>query len=605
MLNGMAFNQRLAPEGRPGRNSSVSAVLAAVSIVIGAAATAFGAERGLDLVSAGVGASPGSAASISAAETPWGKGAQLSFELKAGGWANVSVPLGGSGSPDAPITFLFRVDRACNLETKFVYADGATFGCRAPVEPDGEKWQRMTAFPHDASYWWGGRAKRGRLVSFDLAVAGATGNGTLWIARMERGAQRLPSSFGPPDARRAAPAADDVPLFRAPHDGPLLDPARNMAGFGMRQRRAETMIPEDPLILAWLKQVQDTGSREQQLLPSTLTTDEAHTFNNALVAMAFIRCDERERAERILDFFQRAALDRDNADPTLQSFYLRGEPRGFYQRVSLRGENGAVAYHAPADADRWMGDMAWLLLAYCDYQHTYHDDRYANIMAQLKDLLKSWYIRNPTGPGGYVQHGWRHGDERLHENYGHHEGNIDCYAVFTLLGEQELAQSIRTWLEDQLAGRNDLPLDLYTWRVMAYDGTPADLLDIPDFDLRYRKTVKLRGREIVGPYHGPVADAENIWFDGLGHLSCAYSATGNLPRANFYANQLDAAIIEQTINGKTTHAIPYAALSTGDYRWVNTNEGFISVAAWYIFAKHRFNPLLVDLAKSATSVPKR
>ena len=70
-----------------------------------------------------------------------------------------------------------------------------------------------------------------------------------------------------------------------------------------------------------------------------------------------------------------------------------------------------------------------------------------------------------------------------------------------------------------------------------------------------------------------------------------HCATGNLPRANFYANQLDAAIIPQLVDGKTSHAIPYTAKSEGDYRWVNVDEGFISVAAWYIFAKQGFNPL--------------
>jgi hypothetical protein len=372
-----------------------------------------------------------------------------------------------------------------------------------------------------------------------------------------------------------------------------------MPGYGTKQRRAEAMIAEDPLVLDWLKQVQDAGSPERKLLPSTLRSDEAQTFNNALVAMAFIRRGERQRAERILDFFQQAARDRDNIDPTLQSFYLRGEARGFFQWVSMRGENGAVAYHASPDVDRWMGDMAWLLFAYTDYQRSFRDHRYADIMAELKNLLESWYVDAPAGRGGYVQHGWRRGDSQLHENYGHHEGNIDCYAVFALSGERDIAEKIRVWLEDQLTGRNDLPLDLYAWRVLAYGGAHAKLLDVPDFDLRYRKSVVFRSREIIGPYHGPGLGIDNIWFDGLGHLSCAYSAADNLPRANFYANQLDAAIIEQKIDGKTSHAIPYTARSSGDYAWVNVDEGFISVAAWYILAKHRFNPLLVESSAAA------
>jgi hypothetical protein len=119
---------------------------------------------------------------------------------------------------------------------------------------------------------------------------------------------------------------------------------------------------------------------------------------------------------------------------------------------------------------------------------------------------------------------------------------------------------------------------------------------VPDFDLRYRKSLPFRGRTIVGFYSSPVADVQNIWFDGLGHMSCAYSALGNYPRANFYANQLDGAIIDHEIDGTVTRAIPYALNTNGDYSWVNVNEGIVSTAAWYIFAKQRFNPLLLERA---------
>ena len=147
--------------------------------------------------------------------------------------------------------------------------------------------------------------------------------------------------------------------------------------------------------------------------------------------------------------------------------------------------------------------MAWLLLAYCDYRQTYKNNRYDAAIDQLRDLLKSWYIDNPNGPGGYVQHGWRRGDSQLHEKSGHHEGNIDCYAVFLLLGETQLAEKIHAWLENELSNREDLPLDLYTWRSMAERDSKPNLLDVPDFDLRYRKTVDFHGHQIVGPYHSP------------------------------------------------------------------------------------------------------
>jgi hypothetical protein len=159
-----------------------------------------------------------------------------------------------------------------------------------------------------------------------------------------------------------------------------------------------------------------------------------------------------------------------------------------------------------------------------------------------------------------------------------------------VLGERELALQIREWLDAELDGRTNLPLDLYTWRVLAFGGARPELLEIPDEDPRYRKTVEFNGKTIVGPFSGPT-EANNIWLEGVAHLSCAYAAANKLPRANFYANQLDAAIIEQEIGGKRSHSLPYTLNGEGGYEWVKQNEGFVSTAAWYILAKQRFNPL--------------
>ncbi|HEY8240709.1 MAG TPA: hypothetical protein VIH35_04640, partial [Kiritimatiellia bacterium] len=284
--------------------------------------------------------------------------------------------------------------------------------------------------------------------------------------------------------------------------------------------------------------------------------------------------------------------DRANTDPLLQNFFLNGEARGFFQHVALNDRSKEKAFHT-RDADRWMGDMAWQLLAYTYYNKTYGPERYAEITGLLRDLLVSWYTDDPAVPGGsYVQHGWRRGDQKLHEDSGHPEGNIDCYAVFKLLGDEERAARIKTWLEHVSRG-NKLPLDLYTWRVLAYGGEQAELLDIPDQDLRYRKTVTFNGKTATGPYHSAEAGIDNIWLDGLGHIACAYQAAGNFERGWFYANQLDAFIVESQLGGKTTHTLPYTANSQGGFNF-DQSKGIISVAAWYIFAKSGFNPMTLE-----------
>ena len=87
----------------------------------------------------------------------------------------------------------------------------------------------------------------------------------------------------------------------------------------------------------------------------------------------------------------------DNSDPTAQSFYLNGEARGFYQRVSLRGSDTVPPMHAPGDVDRWMGDMAWMMFALLDYQKEFKSDRYADLASKVSALLRSWFTTDPRG----------------------------------------------------------------------------------------------------------------------------------------------------------------------------------------------------------------
>jgi hypothetical protein len=238
--------------------------------------------------------------------------------------------------------------------------------------------------------------------------------------------------------------------------------------------------------------------------------------------------------------------------------------------------------------------MAWLLIAYKHYEKLHgREQRYAEVTGLLKDLLMEWYTDAGDGPGGYVGHGWRQGDAYLHEPLGHPEANIDCYAVFRLCGETEYAGEIRTWLDRTVRGQS-LPLDVYTWRAMAYGEPAARLLDIPEQDLRYRKTLTMGDREVMGFYHGADIAVENIWLDGTGHMACAYLTLGDPLRGQFYANQLDAFLIDREIGGVLTRALPYTANTAGAYDWVRTDRGFASVAAWYLFAKARFNPLRLE-----------
>ncbi len=497
---------------------------------------------------------------ISLTEVPGksSKALKIDYALVQDGWVLISKEL-DHFPEDRPLVFWIKSDSPSYLEIKAVDRDGSNFLKKIPLKDKYAQWTRIAASRNSLEYGWGGDDQLGEAKEICFAVSGS-GSGTVWLDDI---------GWGRPGERSTFPPA-----------GPLLDPDRNLPGIGFRQRRERQMSMEDPFVLQWIKANQDTSSPEKKLL-SSMEDNITQTFNNALGAMVFILKNERERAERILDFYA-AALQKNNQDPALQNFYYKGEARGFYQNIWL---SGPQAYHSLPNGDRWVGDMAWLLIAYKYYDRQFDRLKYGEIEKTLNDFLKSIVRKGESS--SYVPSGWWAGDKEF-RTVGYGEPNIDCMIAFQLMGDEALAKDVRVWLDSILKG-NRLPLDNYSWRVLAYGKDAEKVLDIPEHDLRFRKTLNIKGNTVMGFFHGP-EDVDNIWLDSLGHMACAYFTVGNFERGNFYANQYDAFKIDRMIDGNLTRAFPYTANRMGGYEWVDPARPHISVACWYIFAKNRFNP---------------
>ena len=340
--------------------------------------------------------------------------------------------------------------------------------------------------------------------------------------------------------------------------------------------------------------------------------NSGQTFNNALTAMAFILSGEKERAERILDFYAERT-DTTNRELNNQNFFYNGEARGFFQNIDLKNN------YYPFISDRWMGDNAWLLLAYKYYEHIYgfnSKPKYQQVTKYIKNLLIAFYIDDPGGYGGFVRNGWRWGprnssnpvnDYELHltdslgNPIGHEEGNIDAYAALKLCGENDIATKIKEWIDyrmNLIGGNDGLPLDLFSWRSLAFcDQGPYYklLVNAPENSPGFKKNIKFNGKNVTGFFSFDNPSIQNIWLDGLGHMVCAFYSSGNPDKGDFYSAQLDSFLINRSIGNSNCLAIPYTANKTGGYDWVDITKGFSSSCAWYIFAKHGFNPFTFDL----------
>jgi hypothetical protein len=371
----------------------------------------------------------------------------------------------------------------------------------------------------------------------------------------------------------------------------------------------DKLTSNEELVLQYLKSIQDNFSSNGWLVPA-MEDNSGQTFNNALTAMAFILSGEQERAERILNFYA-IRIDSTNQVINKQNFFYNYEARGFFQNIDLNS-------FTPFICDRWMGDNVWLLLAYKFYEQEYgfaSKPLYSLVTDNLKNLLLEFYIDDPSGHGGFVRHGWRWGpresstpqnDYQLHEfdnlgnPVGHEEGNIDAYAAFKLLGLDEKAAKVKEWVDYRMAvleGASGLPLDLYSWRALAFcnDGLFYKLLvNIPENDFGFKKVVNFNGKLVVGFFSRDDHTVNNVWLDGTGHMACAFYSSGFSDNGDYYSSQLDSFLIFKTINGINSLALPFTANKTGGYDWVDITKGFSSACAWYIFAKHRFNPFTLE-----------
>lgn len=265
-----------------------------------------------------------------------------------------------------------------------------------------------------------------------------------------------------------------------------------------------------------------------------------------------------------------------------------------------------------------MGDNAWLLIAYKYYESEYGFNEkplYILVTTYLKNLLLEFYVDDPSGHGGFVRHGWRWGprnspnpqnDYQLHETdslgnpIGHEEGNIDAYAALKLCGESNKAEKIKEWIDYRMSllqGNPGLPLDLFSWRSLAFcnEGLYYKLLvNVPEYSPGFKKHITFHDREVTGFFSRDDISVDNIWLDGLGHMVCAFYSSDFPDKGNFYSAQLDSFIINRLIGNADCYAVPYTANTSGGYDWVDINKGFSSSCAWYIFAKHGFNPFTFE-----------
>jgi hypothetical protein len=478
-----------------------------------------------------------------------------------GGWVHAEIPfsdtLYGQKTDSLPISLWIKsTSMKDTVQLKILTQNDSTVLRGGIILGwNFSNWKKITIYRRNMPDGWGGNSS-GHPIRFGVAVMGADTN-SLLIRSLVIDSAHTFSTF-------------------EPNSVPQLD---------YNARTAPSANQLDTLVIKWLEQIQDGISTGGKLLPA-MEDNNLQTYTNALSAMTFIVAKKPERAERILSFYD-ALMDSSIHNSKYPSFYKNGKAAGLFQSLEYRQSDSTYI----GNSDRWIGDMAWLLLAYKCYQKYCDSSKYTTAITNLKNLLLEFYKSDSQSGGGFIKIGWQKNDS-FFDSTGHIEGNIDCYAALKLCGENETAIKIKKWLDSKWGNGFDHPLDEYTWRVLSFGADSINSIRIPESDYRFWKlNIDFNGKKVDGIYSYPLLCVDNIFIEGVAHLACSYYMSGNIPRANYYSNLLDQFILPKD----AIKYLPYVANnSNSDFSWVNINKGMASTAAWYIFAKSKFNPMLIE-----------
>jgi len=295
----------------------------------------------------------------------------------------------------------------------------------------------------------------------------------------------------------------------------------------------------------------------------------AGLYPNAMAAMALLEHGDRQRCEKVLDFWLARRSDLTNA------------PGGFHQFYN------AATGETHRDSDRWMGDNCWLLIALNHYAARTKSDRYR----PLADDIADWLVSLQDDDGGL----WAGSNKDGFMRHKSTEGNLDAVAALT--SRPQAREKVRRWLWDKMwianEGRfrmgstSDAPaLDTSAWGVLALGCEAWPAMKFANKNLRKMKTLAATGVFVEG--YTDFADKDRIWFEGTGEMACAYRVCGGTVQARHLLRELEKAMVDSTAH-PGTKSIP---CHSNDPAWEDGDtKGFVPSVCWYLFAHWKFNPM--------------
>lgn len=313
----------------------------------------------------------------------------------------------------------------------------------------------------------------------------------------------------------------------------------------------------------------------QQAPTGILGNQEGETFSglyaNAAAAMCFTHQGDFDRSRKLFDFFESHR----------QSQFASGTPGGFPQFADSK--TGQLH----EEADRWIGDNAWLLMALNHYAWKTGDKRYDTMRQQIAQWLIS--LQDPEGG---VKAGFNRNGPMLHYST---EGNLDVYAALASYPQQraKVRHFLMTqmWLEDE--GRfkmgstvHEPALDTCAWGIAALGPELAVGLPYAEKTFLMTDTADATGKQLMG--FRDFLNTHRIWLEGTGEMVVAYNVAGKPDIARKYLAQMCHAMVPS----KQWPGLVGLPCATSNPPWeTGSTLIFVPSQAWYLFGAWNFNPM--------------
>ena len=352
----------------------------------------------------------------------------------------------------------------------------------------------------------------------------------------------------------------------------------------------------------------------------------AYTYDNALVAMAFISEGKDEEAKQILDAFVYAIdNDRDlllmkNADKRARNAYAAGDISpfpGWNSGTRLPGwyDNETREFYE----DRYTtglncGNASWYAISLLQGFNKYNNKKYLKAAQSVMD----WVLNNCTdGNDGFTAgfDGWREGNPPVVYNFTYRsiEHNIDCASSFSLLYKftgkkkyKKAAQSAKRFVLSMYDEENEC----FCTGTLEDGVTPTKEVTVLDAQVWCRLAI---GKKAFKPYKNALKTVETMktkegaypfclenknggfWCEGSAYTALMYKLLGENDE---YLETMNALVNVQLKSGLFP-AATVDNLSTGMYLftgepWEYSTDPHIAGTAWFIMVVNGFNPYVIN-----------